>query len=83
MLFTEALKDLEQGKYVTRNGWNDGSYLALLPAMQYVWRVVTLPNPAAGNWLPMISDLNADDWKVLEKSSPHLVPDLNDEAAVA
>lgn len=81
MLFTEALKDLQDGKYVTRNGWNDGSYLALLPAMQFVWKVTTIPNPAAGNWLPTISDLNADDWKALDKCAPHAIPDLNSEAA--
>lgn len=62
MMFSDAIKALNDGKYVTRTGWNDGSYLVLLPSMPYIWKVATVPNPAAGNWLPLNVDLLADDW---------------------
>lgn len=62
----EAVEALKQGHYVTRNDWTDGSYIAFLPGMTYFWKVMTLPNPAAGNWLPLVSDVTADDWKILE-----------------
>jgi hypothetical protein len=66
MLFAEAVKLLNEGKYVTRHAWvKDGKYLALLPHMPSVWMVATIPNPAAGNWQPLVSDLNADDWDSL------------------
>lgn len=84
MLFMEALAELKKGNYVTRNGWEDGSFLALLPSMLYVWKVAIIPNPAAGNWLPLVADLDADDWRLLSKECG--VAPANDavvEAAVA
>ena len=68
MLFQDALKLLLDGKYVSRNAWDvSGEYCVLLPGMQYIWKILTQPNPNAGNWLPLISDLLADDWKELSK----------------
>lgn len=70
MLFEEARLALEAGKFVTRTGWTDGSYLALLPGMVYIWKVCHVPNPAAGNWLPFSADLGADDWLLLSDVKP-------------
>jgi hypothetical protein len=68
MLFEEALKELVSGKYAARGAWdNTGEYVVLLPGMQYVWKIMTLPNPNAGNWLPLVADLQADDWKVVSE----------------
>jgi hypothetical protein len=51
---------------VHRKAWDEGKYLALMPHMLYVWQVTKMPNPAAGNWLPLLEDLLADDWAWLE-----------------
>lgn len=68
MIFTEALAELQKGNYVTRNAWDaTGEYIVLLPGMQYIWKVVSQPNPAAGNWLPLVADLLADDWKSMNE----------------
>ena len=56
------MKEMQEGKYLTRTSWTDGSYLVLLPQMQYVWKIAIQPNPAAGNWLPLVVDILADDW---------------------
>ena len=69
MLFTEALEALKNGSYVTRTAWTDGGYLAFLPNMQYIWKVQLMPNIGAGNWLPMLHDLCADDWTLLVPNS--------------
>ena len=77
MLFQDALNALLEGKYVTRNAWDaTGEYVVLLPSMQYIWKILTQPNPNAGNWLPLVSDLLADDWKIVDKK-------LNEEPLVA
>jgi Protein of unknown function (DUF2829) len=66
MMFSEALDSLLKGNYVARNAWDStGEYCVVLPGMQYIWKILTQPNPNAGNWLPLISDLLADDWKVI------------------
>jgi hypothetical protein len=67
MMFEEALKELLKGKYISRSAWDaSGEYCILLPGMQYIWKILIQPNPNAGNWLPLVSDLLADDWKVKE-----------------
>jgi hypothetical protein len=73
MLFTEALAQLKKGHYVTRNGWDDG-YLAYLPRMQYLWKVQSVPNIGAGNWLAAVADYDADDWTLLSKDAVVAVP---------
>jgi hypothetical protein len=66
MKFIEAINDMVTNRaYVSRDGWTDGSYLVCMPGMTYIWKVSNVPNPAAGNWLPFIDDLLAEDWKVL------------------
>lgn len=67
MLFNEALAELVKGKYLQRAAWEaSAEYVVLLPGMQYVWKILTQPTPNAGNWLPFVADLQADDWKVVE-----------------
>lgn len=70
MLFQAALDALVNGKFVTRNGWEAGRYLALLPHMPSIWMCATIPNPAAGNWQPLVQDLVADDWSLLGEATP-------------
>jgi Protein of unknown function (DUF2829) len=67
MDFTEALKELMKGKYAAREAWSvKGEYVVLLPKMQYIWKILTQPNPNAGNWLPLLEDLLAEDWVVAD-----------------
>lgn len=69
-MFDEALSALQDGDFVSRNRWDEtGEYLVLLPGMTYMWKILTTPNPNAGNWLPFVSDLLADDWKVVLKKT--------------
>ncbi len=75
MNFTEALQQLVDQKYVQREAWTDGSYLALMPGMQTVWKIQTVPNPNAGNWLPLVEDMLATDWKAYEKPVPVVTPE--------
>ncbi len=63
MMFKEALDHLVKGELVTRAAWKS-EYLVFLPGMLYIWRVATVPNPAAGNWIPLVQDLLADDWEM-------------------
>ncbi len=65
MLLQEALKALECGQNVRREAWpeSDG-YLALMPGMTHVWKIMLVPNPNAGNYIFSLADLKADDWKL-------------------
>lgn len=83
MLFMDALKELHEGKYVSRAAWDkSGEYCVLLPGMQYLWKIMTIPNPNAGNWLPLISDLEADDWKCVSHQLPiNFIKDEEPKAA--
>ena len=77
MLFSEALVNLKNGHCVVRPEWvKTGEYACLMPAMGYVWKILTQPNPNAGNWLPTVEDLCADDYEILdvEKLKPCAVP---------
>lgn len=73
MNFTEALAQLQLGKYVKRSSWEDG-YCALMPSMNSIWRILIVPNPNAGNYLPLLADLLADDWEVLPQANPVVAP---------
>lgn len=66
MLFSEALKELEAGKQVVREGWNkDFGYLTLLPGAPYIWRVSICGDKVnAGGYPFVVEDYNANDWKV-------------------
>jgi Protein of unknown function (DUF2829) len=66
MLFMEALANVIEGKYLTRNAWDvTGEYIILLPGMPYIWKILTQPQPNAGTWTPLVADLDADDWKIV------------------
>jgi len=66
MNFMEALDALEKGEKVIREGWEEAEgYLSLMPRMKHVWKVLTQPNPNAGNNLFSVEDYRANDWKVL------------------
>lgn len=81
MLFNDALKALLDGKYVMRNAWKQtGEYVILLPGMQYIWKILTKPNSNAGNWLPLIVDLMADDWEVVDNNCHEKVEYIVDAA---
>src|SRR5580700_11820730 len=68
MKFSEAVENLVQGKYLTRPEWQKtGEYVALMPGMPHIWKILTQPAPNAGNWLHTLVDLLAEDWLVLDK----------------
>jgi hypothetical protein len=84
MLFADAVRSLVSGSYVTRTSWQDGSYLVMMPGMQYIWKVSIIPNPAAGNWLPMMDDLLGSDWEVKAAAAPEaMVAEVAVEAPAA
>lgn len=63
MIFTEALEQLKAGKPMRREAWPDSEgYLKILPDMGYVWKIVTQPNPNAGNFIFSIADFDGCDW---------------------
>lgn len=63
MLLQEALKELKNGARLYRDGWEikDG-YIALMPGMKHVWKIVLQPQPNAGNYIFSYEDLVSDDW---------------------
>ena len=64
MLFNETLELLKSGEAVCRAKWTkEDGYLKLMPGMEYVWKVMLLPNPNAGNFIFCVEDFTADDWK--------------------
>lgn len=65
MLFAEMIQELVAGKQMVRKSWapNDG-YLAFLPGMKSVWKILTQPAPNAGNHLFSVEEFLADDWEV-------------------
>jgi hypothetical protein len=67
MLFKEALEQLQSGKAMVRGSWTaqDG-YLCIMPEMKYVWKIVLLPAPNAGNYIFSIEDFIAEDWQVFD-----------------
>ena len=70
MRFEDALKELEFGKPMCRAGWSlEDGYLKLMEGMKFVWKIVLLPNPNAGNYIFSVEDFLADDWKWFVASS--------------
>jgi len=63
MLLKEALDALQAGARLFREGWDikDG-YLAMMPGMKHVWKIVLQPQPNAGNYIFSLEDLLASDW---------------------
>ncbi len=68
MDFDDVLKNLWRGIYISREAW-DGNlqYLAAMPGIKYIWKIVVDPELNAGNWLPTIEDYQATDYYVLDK----------------
>lgn len=64
MLFLEALEQLKAGKSMHRAAWTlESGYLKLMPGMDFVWKIVLVPNPNAGNYIFPVEDFLADDWQ--------------------
>ncbi len=61
MNFTDALIEMKNGVFVKRADWQDG-YCCIMPDMNTIWRILTAPQVQTGNYLPLIADLEADDW---------------------
>lgn len=71
MLFKEALGQLKKGQAMRRTAWAESEgYLKILPDMGYVWKIVTQPNPNAGNYIFSIADFDGDDWVKYEAPKP-------------
>ncbi len=83
MLFEQALAMLKDGKSMCRESWPlEEGYLRLMTGMEYVWKIVLLPAPNAGNFIFKMDDFTASDWKEFEV--PKLCieqPKLEQEAA--
>lgn len=83
MNFMEMLAELNQGKFCARDIWdNRGEYLAQMPGMPFIWRVATIPNPAAGSWMPFSEDFLATDWKSVDRVLPKTVLDDEEKACL-
>lgn len=71
MLFLEALAQLKAGDAMRRTAWADSEgYLKVLPGMSYVWKIVLVPNPNAGNFIFSLADFEGDDWVKYEEPKP-------------
>lgn len=66
MLFAKALEALKSNKMVSRESWKEeDGYLALMPGMKHIWKILPYPNPNAGNHVISVEELEANDWKLL------------------
>lgn len=67
MLFTQAIEQLKASIPMYRTGWEpqDG-YVALMPGMGHVWKIVLTPAPNAGNYMFSVEDFLASDWEVYQ-----------------
>lgn len=66
MNFMDAVNQLSLGKRMVRPAWV-GYYVALLPGQSYIWLIGntnTNPQPNSAEYVPSISDINANDWVV-------------------
>lgn len=69
MLFLDALVQLKSGVAMRRAKWTaEDGYICIMPSMAYVWKIVLLPNPNAGNFIFCIEDFEADDWEKFEEA---------------
>jgi hypothetical protein len=83
MLFLEALAQLEAGNAMHRSSWTaEDGYLTLMPGMTYVWKIVLIPSPNAGNYIFSVADFLADDWAVFTAVKPVIEDDVCLESAV-
>lgn len=86
MLFTDALTKLQSGVPMRRASWaeNEG-YLTILPGAGYVWKIILVPQPNAGNFIFCVADFTADDWveftPVSEPVESEVAPQAEADAA--
>jgi len=67
MLFLEALDKLRDHIPMRRNAWTaEDGYLVLMPSMNYIWKIVLVPNPNAGNYIFSVEDFLSGDWEELK-----------------
>lgn len=82
MLFLEALAKLQAGSPMKRAGWAESEgYLKCMPGMDYVWKIVLVPNPNAGNFIFSIADFHGDDWEEFVIPSAPVEAEVIEEAA--
>lgn len=71
MLFLDALTQMKAGEPMRRAAWEDKEgYLTILPNMDYVWKIVLVPNPNAGNYIFSIADFEGNDWVKFDAPKP-------------
>ena len=65
MLFKEVVEELKAGKYCARDAWNStGMYLVIIPGVVSILQTTLTPQGInVSNWLPLVVDFEADDWK--------------------
>lgn len=81
MKFAEALQGMLDGKYMGRPAWQaEAKYCVIMPGMEFIWLIQTIPNPNAGVWMAKVEDMLADDWVVVEKVE---VPNKQPESVAA
>lgn len=70
MIFVRALEQLHCGKCMRRKAWPlDEGYLKLMPGMKFIWKIVLVPNPNAGNFIFSVEDFEGEDWEEFEAPS--------------
>lgn len=68
MNFLEAIDALQKGLFVVREGWKvEHGYLAFMPAMQGIWKILFHPTVNAGNHFFNMEEMMANDWKVVSR----------------
>lgn len=72
------LQAVMNGQQVSRPCWPEGEYVVHLPGMPYLWKIMTLPNPNAGNWIPTLDDLMASDYVLLKDVPAKVVEEIKE-----
>lgn len=68
MFFSDAVKELKDGKFVGRDKWDiECGYLVCLPGLTHFLKVTTQPKPQVIPWAADIEDSVSDDWKIIER----------------
>lgn len=63
MLFIEALELMNKGKMVRRDNWTlEDGYLVKMDGMKHVWKILTSPQPNAGNHIISVEEMLASNW---------------------
>ena len=72
MKYIEAYEQMKDGKsvsraawdYVTADGHKDEKFCVMFKDVNYIMSFRYHPNPQFGNYVPLLEDLEADDWYV-------------------